>query len=120
MGRGIAIPPGMARLAYHLEDSRARFSPEDHDEDRPFLSDGLSSVTFDSLDAKRNRHVTEVFGAPDGRQMVRLQRLARILLALSVIGVFIVGALQVILAASVSLQVVPGPYVILEELFGQV
>src|SRR5436190_7624493 len=120
MGRGIAIPPGMARLAYHLEDSRARFSPEGHDDDRPSFSDGHSSVTFDSLDAKRNRHVTEVFGAPEGRQMVRLRRLARILLALSVIGMFVVGAMPVIQAASVGLPVVTGPRGTLDELFGQV
>src|SRR5438093_5565111 len=109
MGRGIDIPPGMARLAYHLEDSRARFSPKDHDDDRPFLSDGLSSLTFDSLDAKRNRHVTEVFGAPEGRQMVRLRRLARILLALSVIGMFVVGAMTILHIYSVGLQLVAGP-----------
>src|SRR5438034_10008697 len=108
MSRGIAIPPGMARLAYHLEDSRARFSPKDHDDDRPFLSDGLSSVTFDSIDAKRNRHVREVFAAPKGRQMVRLRRLARILLALSVICVSVVGAVPFIEAATVSCQAFTG------------
>jgi len=52
--------------------------------------------------------------------MVRLRRLARILLALSVIGVFVVGAMPVIQAASVSLPVVTGPRGTLDELFGQV
>src|SRR5881397_609121 len=103
MSRGIAIYTGDGSSRISPGGFQSAFLPEDHDDDRPFLSDGLSSVTFNSLDAKRNRHVTEVFGAPEGRQMVRLRRLARILLALSVIGVFVVGAMPVIQAASVSL-----------------
>ena len=51
--------------------------------------------------------------------MVRLRRLARILLAVAVIGLFVVGAMPVIQAASVGVPV-QGPRGTLDELFGQV
>src|SRR5438034_9382740 len=119
MSRGIAIYTGDGSSRISPGGFQSAFLPKTTTMIDPF-SDGLSSLTFDSLDAKRNRHVTEVFGAPEGRQMVRLRRLARILLALSVIGMFVVGAMPVIQAASVGLPVVTGPRGTLDELFGQV